>query len=322
MINKSNFLRFISYIKTKTSRKESGKDLMKGKSMKVISIINQKGGVGKTQTSVNVAVGLSLQGKRVLIIDADAQGNCTSYLSEGINELDLKDIIQKNPGKQNPLIWLKDVLGNETFERDISNLLLNDYTRVEECIYKTKYENLDIIPSTDTKLIKTDQLINVDNKLRHNRLKRALRQVKDQYDFVIIDNAPTFNCITLNTLFCADQIIIPLKIGRFELSGFIQVMQEIETLMYDYESDYDVSVVWQMVHRGNRPINNAFIEMFGSTFNQYEFEYNLNVMDSTIGYQEAVASKSTLNTKMIIEGNSKLAEDYKKLVNEILNERN
>ena len=104
--------------------------------------------------------------------------------------------------------------------------------------------NLHFIPSTETKLINTDQLIKTSNKLQHNRLKKALRDIRNKYDYVVIDNAPTFNTITLNTLFASDEIIIPLKVGRFEVAGFIQTMKELENLMIDFECQYKINILF------------------------------------------------------------------------------
>ncbi len=92
-------------------------------------------------------------------------------------------------------------------------------------------------------MINTDQLIKTSNKLQHNRLKKALRDIRNKYDYVVIDNAPTFNTITLNTLFASDEIIIPLKVGRFEVAGFIQTMKELENLMIDFECQYKINIL-------------------------------------------------------------------------------
>ena len=191
--------------------------------MKIISVINQKGGVGKTQTSINLAVSLSRKGYRVLLIDGDAQGNATSYFDKKVNDINLSKFIEKEFDNQEPLKWLEEALGDAFYEYDINDVLLGQ-CQIKEAIYATDYENLSIIPSTETRLINTDQLIKAANKMQHNRLKKALRDVRKEFDYVVIDNAPTFNTITLNTLFTSDEVIIPLKIGRFELAGFIKTM--------------------------------------------------------------------------------------------------
>lgn len=289
--------------------------------MKVLSIINQKGGVGKTQTSVNLAVGLAEKGKKVLLIDADAQGNATSYFAEGIKDLDLKQFVTKEYNNENALDWIKDALGDSIFKKDINDLLLGEVENIREVIYQTKYKNVYVIPSTGTKLIKTDQLIKVSSKMQHNRLKRALRSVRKDYDYVIIDNAPTFNTITLNTMFSSDEIIIPIKVARFEIEGLIETIKELEILIYDYECDFNINILMNMIPRGNRPTYKLFIDKMKYIFRSQNSNYLIDVYDTSIGYQDAVASKSSFSSDLMIHSNSKVAEDYKQLVNEILNER-
>lgn len=285
--------------------------------MKVISVINQKGGVGKTQTSINLAVGLSRKGHSVLLIDADAQGNATSYFDKKVNDINLTKFVEKEFVNQNPLIWLEETLGDAIYEHDINDILLGN-CEIENAIYSTDYENLSILPSTETRLINTDQLIKASNKMQHNRLKKALRSVRKKYDYIVIDNAPTFNTITLNTLFASDEVIIPLKIGRFELSGFIKTMNELENLMNDFECFYKVFILFNMIPRGKRPLHSAFIQKIRQLFYINEKFYEVNVLETTIGYQEAVASKSAMSCQLLMDTKSRVADDYKSLAEEIL----
>lgn len=255
--------------------------------MKIISVINQKGGVGKTQTSINLAVSLSRKGYRVLLIDGDAQGNATSYFDKKVNDINLSKFIEKEFDNQEPLKWLEEALGDAFYEYDINDVLLGQ-CQIKEAIYTTDYENLSIIPSTETRLINTDQLIKAANKMQHNRLKKALRDVRKEFDYVVIDNAPTFNTITLNTLFTSDEVIIPLKIGRFELAGFIKTMNELENLMNDFECFYQIYVLFNMIPRGKRPLYSAFIEKIRKIFSSTDKLYEIKVLNTTIGYQDAV----------------------------------
>lgn len=288
--------------------------------MKIISVINQKGGVGKTQTSINIAVGLARENKKVLLIDADAQGNATNYFCSNINNIKLKDFVDAPYYGDNPLIWLEQTLGEPEYPLDINDILLG-HCSICEAIYPTQYENLMIIPSTETRLINTDQLIKTSNKLQHNRLKKSLREVRKEYDYIVIDNAPTFNTITLNTLYASDEIIIPIKVGRFELAGYIQTMKELENLMEDFECRYHIRILFNMIPRGNRPLYAAFINKIKKVYQSYEGLYEVDVLNSTIGYQEAVASRSALSNVMMIDTKSKVADDYKCLIAEIIQER-
>src|SRR5699024_6289414 len=145
---------------------------------KIISIANQKGGVGKTTTSVNLSASLSQLGKKVLIVDTDPQGNATSGV--GVNKADV--------------------------DQCIYNVLVEDL-QASEVIVPTPLSNLDIIPATI-------QLAGAEIELvptisREIRLKKALDEVKDQYDYIIIDCPPSLGLLTLNALTASDSVIIP-----------------------------------------------------------------------------------------------------------------
>lgn len=149
---------------------------------KIIAVANQKGGVGKTTTSVNLGAGLASLGKRVLLVDIDPQGNTTSGV--GINKADVANCIY-------------DVLINEV---DPS-----------EAIISTQVEGLDIIPATI-------QLAGAEIELvptisRELRLKRSLQLVKHNYDYILIDCPPSLGILTLNSLTASDSVIIPINVN-------------------------------------------------------------------------------------------------------------
>lgn len=284
--------------------------------MRKISIINEKGGVGKTTTSINLASGLARKNKKVLIIDLDPQGNVSQFFGIKLKPFDLKNFnqltIPENMDTRKAVKFIDDYLNKDNYiQKDINTLLLDKNQEIKECIYKTEYDNLDIIPSLGTNLIKTDKYLTADSGLVYNRLKRAIRNIRHDYDYIIFDHAPTFNNITINGLFASDEIIIPLKIGGFELRSFINMMYEIFDFEDDYEQIYNVKILMNMIPRGKRKDYENFIiklkELFGN-----------KVLLTTIGFQEAVASRSTMQSQLLIDTKTKVGTDYEHLVDEIL----
>ena len=168
---------------------------------KVISLINQKGGVGKTTTSINLAASLALLNKKVLLIDLDPQCNATTGI--GLNK------------------------GN--IEKSIYNVL-NGSSTINEAIIKTKYKNLYVLPANinlagiDIELEQEYANINIP---RPEILKSHVNQIKNEYDFIIIDCPPALGIITTNALTASDSVIIPVQCEYFALEGITQLLKAI-----------------------------------------------------------------------------------------------
>ncbi|EAO54277.1 Chromosome segregation ATPase [Bacillus thuringiensis IBL 200] len=163
---------------------------------KIIAIANQKGGVGKTTTSVNLGAGLAQVGKKVLLVDIDAQGNATTGVGIEKSELD----------------------------QCIYNVLVED-ADVQGVIQKTATENLDVLPATI-------QLAGAEIELvptisREVRLQRALQPVRDEYDYIIIDCPPSLGLLTINALTAADSVIIPVQCEYYALEGLSQLLNTV-----------------------------------------------------------------------------------------------
>jgi len=173
---------------------------------KIISVANQKGGVGKTTTSVNLAACLAYIGKKVLLVDTDPQGNATSGI--GIEKGDVPYCIY--------------------------NILIDD-VEAENVIVPTQVENLYAIPATI-------QLAGAEIELvptisREVRLKRALEKVKDQYDFIIIDCPPSLGLLTINALTASDTVLIPVQCEYYALEGLSQLLNTVRLVQKHLNMD-------------------------------------------------------------------------------------
>ncbi len=166
---------------------------------KIISVTNQKGGVGKTTTCVNLAAYVADAGKKVLLIDIDPQGNACASLG-----------VEVEKGK------------NSIYE-----VLLGEI-QAKDAIYKSVVKNLDVLPSTVDLAGAEVDLVYVDN--RENVLKEALKDIKDTYDFIFIDCPPSLGLLTVNALTATDSIIIPIQCEYFPLVGLGQLMNTVRLI--------------------------------------------------------------------------------------------
>ncbi|MCQ2081453.1 MAG: AAA family ATPase [Lachnospiraceae bacterium] len=179
---------------------------------KVIAIANQKGGVGKTTTSINLSASLAKKGKRVLVIDTDPQGNTTSGFGVEKNEI----------------------------ENTVYELILGEST-IKECIIPNVYENVSLIASNVNLAAAEIELIGVERK--EFILKNEVEWIKDDYDYIIIDCPPSLNMLTINAMTTADSILVPIQCEYYALEGLSQLIHTVNLVKERLSPDLDMEGV-------------------------------------------------------------------------------
>lgn len=166
----------------------------------IISIANQKGGVAKSTTAINLAAGLALQGRKVLLIDIDPQGNATR-------------VFIKNEEEIPP-------------EKSLYSTLIR-FAPLTNIIRRTRYPNLDIVPS-HIRLSSADLELAQAFDNRSERLKRALGKLRERYDYILIDNPPSLGLLTINAFVASEWLLIPVSTGFFAMTGLVQLQESID----------------------------------------------------------------------------------------------
>ena len=186
---------------------------------KIVAIVNQKGGVGKTTTAVNTAACIGSLGFRTLIVDIDPQGNATSGL--GLNKREIK------------ISSYDVILGG---------------AKAEDVIVKSTYKNVDVLPANMN--LAGAELELVDASKREARLKNALSLVKPDYDFIFLDCPPALGLITLNALCCADTVLVPIQCEYYALEGLAQLMSTVRQVKRLYNPMIDMEGVLLTMYDG------------------------------------------------------------------------
>ena len=248
---------------------------------KIISFTNQKGGVGKTTTCINLAAYVAAMGKKVLVLDLDSQGNATSGLGIEKNK-DLKTIY--------------DVISGDT--------------SLDEVIKPTLLENLDIIPATVD--LAGAEIEMVQMPQREKIIKGILEPVKNSYDFIMIDCPPSLGLITVNALTASDSIIIPIQCEFFPLEGLTQLMNTIKLIKYHLNPTIDIEgVVMTMKDKRSNltaQVSDEILKFFGK---RVFFTY----IPRNIRLAEAPSHGESI---LVYEPYSKGAEAYMSLAEEFL----
>lgn len=209
--------------------------------MKIIAICNQKGGVGKTTTAINLAASLAYLNKKVLIIDTDPQANATSGVGIDKNEI----------------------------SKSIYNILV-DELNINNVLKSTDYKNLDIVPSSIELAGAEVELVSAIS--REQRMKSAINELNNDYDYVIIDCPPSLSLITLNSLTAADGVIIPVQTEYYALEGLSQLMNTFNIVRKHLNSTLDIFGVLLTMTDSRTNISNQVADEVRNHFKEKVFD--------------------------------------------------
>jgi chromosome partitioning protein len=248
---------------------------------KVIAITNQKGGVGKTTTAINLAASLAANELKILLIDSDPQGNSTSGLG-----------VEKN---QESLTLYNVLLGG---------------VPIEQTIVKTNCDGLDLLPA-DKNLVASN-LDMVDLPDREYRLRNALSSVRDGYDYVLIDCPPALDLLTLNAMVAADSVLVPIQCEFFALEGISQLMDTVDKVRDSFSHPLKIEGILLTMYDDRTNLTRQVADDLKEFFND---EVLTTVIPRSIRLAEAPSYGKPI---LMYDPRSRAAESYIKLAKEIL----
>lgn len=248
---------------------------------RIIAVANQKGGVGKTTTSINLAACLAEKGKKVLAVDMDPQGNLTSGL--GVDK--------------------------DSVEKSIYELIIGEVD-IKEVINKEVLENLDIIPTSIDLSAAEIELIGVDDK--EYILRNAIDQVKDQYDFVIIDCPPSLSMLTINAMTTADSVIVPIQCEYYALEGLSQLIHTVELVKDRLNSKLEIEGVVFTMYDARTNLSLQVVENVKDNLQQNIYK---TIIPRNIRLAEAPSYGLPINK---YDPKSTGAEGYMRLADEVI----
>lgn len=248
---------------------------------KIIAIANQKGGVGKTTTSVNLAASLGVLEKKVLLIDADPQANASSGLGIDVENVEIG-----------------------TYQ------ILEHSNTPEEAIVKSTSPNVDIIPAHIDLVAIEIELVDKEN--REYMLKQALEKIKENYDYILIDCAPSLGLLTLNALTAADSVLIPIQCEYFALEGLGKLLNTIKSVQKIHNANLDIEGLLLTMYDSRLRLSNQVVEEVQKHFNEMVFK---TIIQRNVKLSEAPSFGESI---IAFDATSKGATNYLSLAEEII----
>lgn len=248
---------------------------------RIIAIANQKGGVGKTTTSINLSASLAAKGKKVLVIDTDPQGNTTSGFGIEKNEL----------------------------ENTIYELILGECS-IRDCIISDIIKNVSVVPSNVNLAAAEIELIGVDKK--EFILKNEVDYVKDDYDYIIIDCPPSLNMLTINSMTTADSVLVPIQCEYYALEGLSQVLRTIGLVRKKMNPSLELEGVVFTMYDARTNLSLQVVENVKQNLNERIYK---TIIPRNVRLAEAPSHGMPIN---LYDSRSTGAESYRLLAAEVI----
>lgn len=248
---------------------------------RIIAVANQKGGVGKTTTSINLAAALAEKGKKVLLIDSDPQGNATSGVGVDKNQV----------------------------ETTIYDLILGE-KEIQDCIEYTEFENLHLIPSNVDLAAAEIELIGINEK--EFIIKKAVETIRDRYDFIIIDCPPSLNLLTINAMTTADTVLVPIQCEYYALEGLNQVLKTVELVKRKLNPQLELEGVVFTMYDARTNLSLQVVESVKNNLNQTIYK---TIIPRNVRLAEAPSHGMSIN---LYDTRSTGAESYRMLAAEVM----